>query len=340
MRRVNKTIYVTSDGYYIHCENDSLVFRKEENELVRIPVVSIEQLVIFGNTTISSFLVGFCAKHNILLTYVSSHGMYYGTFHGAISGNVLLRQKQYSIKGQPKEVDIARNIVLGKAINSRHTLIRAIKNASEDRAMNLKQAAEKIKGNIAKLEKTNNIDGLRGLEGIIAEIYFSQFDNMLKTSDSDMRFDKRSKRPPENYCNSALSLLYTLLTSNCESALNSVGLDSEFGYLHSLRPGRHSLACDLIEELMTCIVDRFVITMINRKQITGKDFEKDESGIKFKDNKISEFLNKWEEYKSEEIVHPLYKTKVQIKTIPYIQAQLLAQCVRGDIVEYPPIEWR
>jgi CRISPR-associated protein Cas1 len=340
MKRVNKTLYIINDGYYLHCESDAIVIRRDDTELMRVPAISIEQIVIMGNATVSSFLVGYCCQHNILLSYVSEFGKYYGSFLGEQNGNVLLRQKQYSLYHTSEEVCIAKNIVLGKSINSRHTLLRALKNADEGNGEKISKASEKILNLIKNLLSAETVDSIRGIEGSIADIYFGVFDNMLKVKDSKMLFVKRSRRPPENCCNAMLSLLYTFLTLNCVSALETAGLDSEFGYLHALRSGRHSLACDLVEEFRSAMVDRFVITMINRKQVSYDDFENDESGIHFKKNKMNKFLQEWEKYKSEEVEHPIFKTKVPIKVFPYIQAQLLAQTIRGDISEYPPAEWR
>lgn len=340
MRQINKTIYVLNDDYYIHCENEALVFRKKNEEICRIPSLGIEQIIIFGNTTVSSYLIGYCCKHNILLSYVTKYGNYQGSFYGEMNGNVLLRKKQYSLFNTDQERQIAKNIVLGKAINSRHTLLRAAKNAKEEEKSAINIACDKIRELIEKVIMADSISSIRGLEGVIADIYFAQFDKMIKTNDSTMLFVKRSRKPPLNNCNAALSLLYTLATLNCVSAIECAGLDSEFGFLHALRSGRHSLACDLVEEFRSCMVDRYVIKMINLRKITSNDFENDGSGIRFKEKKLNEFLNEWEDYKSQELEHPLYKKKIQIKAIPYIQAQLLAENIRGDISEYPPIEWR
>lgn len=340
MRRVNKTIYVLNDGYYIHCQNDALVFELKDEEKVRIPAIGIEQIVIFGNTTISTYLMGYCCKKNILLSYISTYGNYYGSFCGEKNGNVLLRQKQYLMKDTKREIDFVKNIVLGKAINSRYTILRSKKNASVENNKVLEKISNQILDMINKIPNQDNVNSVRGIEGKIADLYFSVFDNMLKTKEESMCFIRRSKRPPENNCNAALSLLYTLLMSNCVSAIETAGIDAEFGYLHSLRSGRHSLACDLAEEFRSCIVDRFLISEINLKKITSKDFVEDEGGIRFKDKSVSKFLNRWEEYKKTEIVHPLYKKKMEIKVVPYVQAQLIAEYIRGDIEEYPPIEWR
>lgn len=232
-------------------------------------------------------------------------------------------------------------MILGKFINCKHVLQRASRDSIDiNKKSHLIDAINKIDSNIKLLKDLDNIDSIRGLEGAVATIYFNVFDDMLKTDNEKMFFIKRSKRPPENNCNALLSLFYTLLTLNITSALEVYGLDSSLGYMHTLRPGRASLSLDLIEELRSPIVDKFVINLINLKQISDKDFENKEEGIKLKENSLKKVLNLWEQYKENEVYYSLYKTKVKIKNIPYLQAQLLAQTIRGDIKQYPPFKWK
>lgn len=340
MRRINKTIYITSDDLYIHCDHDALVLMKDKSIVTRVPVTAIEQIVVFGSATISSYVIKFCNENHILMTYVSEYGSLYGNIFGTWYGNVDLRDKQYRLKDCGRDVCLVRNILLGKFNNSRNVIMRCAKDASDENADVLYQLAGRLSNHISKLPELQSIEELRIAEANAASEYFSVFDNMLKSQDASMSFVKRSRRPPENNCNAILSLLYTLLTIDCAAALAAYGLDVYKGYLHSVRAGRKSLACDLVEEFRACIVDKFVITLINRKQLSGNDFQRDASGIKLKHASLQRVLQEWEKYKAKEIMHPLYQKKYEQKVLPYLQSQLLAQYIRGDILEYPPFIWK
>ena len=215
----------------------------------------------------------------------------------------------------------------------------ASRDAAETNKSRIDNALEKIKGLIEELRKADTIDRIRGLEGTISQIYFGTFDYMLKTQDLSMQFEKRSRRPPENNVNAMLSLLYTLLTLNCVAALETFGLDSYMGYLHELHPGRESLAMDLVEEFRAPLVDRFVLTLINRKQIKGEDFERTLNGVMIREKSRKVLLELWEKEKENNVFFPLYKKSVPKKVLPYLQAQLMSQYIRGDIEEYPPWIW-
>lgn len=341
MKQINKVIYIINDNTYLHCQVDAIVIEIDNEEKLRIPVNIIEQIIIFGNTTISSALLKLCNSNNIIISYVSTYGNFLGRFYGKTNGNIFLRKKQYDLINTEKGINIAKNMILGKVINSKNVLLRvsrdSVNNIKKD---NILKAIEKIKIESKKLKLCNNIDSIRGIEGNIASIYFGVFDDMLKIDDESMLFKKRSKRPPENNCNALLSLLYTLFTINITSALESFGLDSSCGFMHSLKSGRASLSLDLIEEFRAPIIDKFIITIINRKQITSIDFENKNEGIVLKESSLKKMLKLWEDYKETEINYSLYNQKIKIKMISYLQAQLLAQTIREDIEQYPPFKWR
>lgn len=347
MIQVKKVLYILNPNTYIHCENDVFeVITKmidsdgvESKKAVNVPALTIEQIVIFGPAIVSDFLVGYCSKHKIPISYVSQYGVYYGRMCGKNVGNVLLRRKQYQMYDSSEKLAIAKNIVLGKAINQKNLLEYMAKSIEERTSQKLSQASQIISGMLGDIAAAKTVDEVRGLEGSIASNYFDQFDNMIKQKSTGMEFEKRSKRPPENNCNALLSFLYTMLTLNCTAALESFGLDSAVGYLHELHPGRDSLSCDLIEEFRAPFVDRFVLTLINRKQVTQKDFESVSGNIQLKEMAKRKILTEWENSKNEKVSFPLYKKDVQRKLIPYLQAQLLAQYIRGDIPEYPPYIW-
>lgn len=276
-----------------------------------------------------------CSKHHILISYISSYGTYYGSFIGSETGNVLLRKKQFDMIGSDAAVDYVRNLIGAKLYNS--VWLLSYFGHHNDNKDAIRTVIARLRFNIDKLRDMTDIDDMRILEANSASEYFSVFDLLLKTDDINMSFNKRTKRPPLNNTNALLSFLYTIATNFCCSALLCRGLDPECGYLHTLRSGRNSLACDLIEEFRACIIDRFVISIINRKEIVSTDFEHGNDGIRLIDTARKKLLQKWEIYLDSTFVqHRLYDKKLSLRVLFYEQAQLLAQYIRGDISKYPP----
>lgn len=309
-------------------------------EKTRIPAHTIEAIICLCNTTVSTPFIGFCGENGIALSFHSDNGKFYGRIYGSVSGNVLLRKKQYEWIDSHESAEVVRNIILGKIVNSRNMLTRAARNTTEEKALILKEQAEKLLEQENDLEGAKTIDSIRGIEGAAAAVYFRAFDAMLKTDESEMMFEKRSRRPPENRVNALLSFAYMLLKNDTQSALESVGIDPAAGYLHTLRPGRPSMALDLMEELRAPLCDRFVISLINLKQITASDFDAEGIEYKLKDKARRKVIQEWQLRKKETITHPYLKEKIPIGLIPYCQAMLLARHFRGDIDGYPPIIWR
>lgn len=340
MINVNKVLYILQDNIYISCEHDSFVIKMNDVEKQRVPVTIIQQIIVFGNATVSAYLIGYCSEHSIMVSYVSSFGDYYGGLRGKSVGNILLRQKQYRLYDNADEkLRLVKNIVLVKGENQKSLLAATLASANEEDAQSLSNAISKISDILGLLHDLPDVGAVRGTEGSIASIYFSVFDHMIKIRNTGMCFEKRSKRPPENNCNAIMSFLYVMLTLNCVSAVECFGLDSYMGYLHELRPGRESLACDLVEEFRAPIVDRFVIRLINRKQITERDFESQEGDIRLSDDGKKKILQLWEAEKETKVLFPLYQKNVPIKLLPYLQAQLLSEYIRGDLPDYPPYIW-
>lgn len=340
MKQLGNVLYILTEGSYLHCENRSICVMVGGTEKTRIPAHTIEAIVCLCNTTVSTPFIGFCGENGIALSFHSDNGKFYGRIYGSVSGNVLLRKKQYDRIGSLESAEIVRNIILGKIVNSRNVLTRAARNTAEEKALILKEQAEKLLEQENNLEYAKTTDSIRGIEGAAAAIYFRAFDSMLKTEESEMLFEKRSRRPPENRVNALLSFVYMLLKNDTQSALESVGIDPAAGYLHTLRPGRPSMALDLMEELRAPLCDRFVITLINLKQITASDFDTDSTEFKLKDKARRKVIQEWQLRKKEIITHPYLKEKIPIGLIPYCQAMLLAQHFRGDIDGYPPFIWR
>lgn len=340
MKQLGNVLYILTEGSYLHCENKSICVMVGGTEKTRIPAHTIEAIICLCNTTVSTPFIGFCGENGIALSFHSDNGKFYGRIYGSVSGNVLLRKKQYEWIGSHESAEVVRNIILGKIVNSRNMLTRAARNTTEEKALILKEQAEKLLEQENDLEGAKTIDSIRGIEGAAAAVYFRAFDAMLKTDESEMMFEKRSRRPPENRVNALLSFAYMLLKNDTQSALESVGIDPAAGYLHTLRPGRPSMALDLMEELRAPLCDRFVISLINLKQITASDFDAEGIEYKLKDKARRKVIQEWQLRKKETITHPYLKEKIPIGLIPYCQAMLLARHFRGDIDGYPPIIWR
>lgn len=340
MKKLGNVLYIMTEGSYLHCDNGTISVRIGGSEKVRIPAHTIEAIICLCNTTVSTPFIGFCGENGISLSFHSDNGKFYGRIYGPVNGNVLLRKKQYQLIGSDQSADIVRNILCGKILNSRNFLLKAARGTDEDKAERIKKAAQMLLEQADLLENSADIDSMRGIEGAAASIYFQVFDDLLKTDEADMLFEKRSRRPPENRVNALLSFTYMLLKNDMQSALESAGLDPAAGYLHTLRPGRPSLALDIMEELRSPLCDRFVISLINLKQIQSNDFSVDGGVYKLDDASRKTVIREWQERKKEMITHPFLKEKIQIGLIPYCQAMLLARYLRGDLDGYPPYVWR
>lgn len=342
MKKLKNVLYVLTPNSYLFCENEAVAIKIGGEEKARIPSHTIESILCFGNTTVSTPFIRFCSERNIGLAFLSDYGRFYGRIYGAVSGNVLLRKGQYDALNQDNlSSQIAKSILFGKFANSRMVLMKAAREHTDENAKaKLSTAADKI-ANCAKiLESLNDINAMRGLEGTVASEYFSVFDNMLRTPDTNMRFERRSHHPPENEVNALLSFLYMLLKNDVQSALECVGLDPAAGFLHTLRPGRPSLALDLMEELRSPLCDRMAISLINLRQIKSDDFEKANGQYILSDKARRVVIDQWQKRKKEEIFHPFFEQKIAIGLIPFAQSQLFARVIREDLDEYPAYFWR
>lgn len=339
MIQIKRVLYILSDNTYIHVDNNVLEIIVGEEIKQRIPPNTIEQIIVFGNTTVSNRLIKYCNDNKIFVSYVSEYGSYYGRIQGKTTGNILLRRNQYAYEqNEDKKIDICKQLILGKTLNQINVL-KYYKSSSNCPA-DIDNAIDNIKNIAANMQQNNiSIQSLRGIEGNIASEYFSVFDLLLKTKDADMKFVRRSTRPPENNCNALLSFMYTMMNLNCIAACECFGLDSYLGYLHAPHPGRESLANDIIEEFRASIVDRFVVSLINLNKINSSDFNTGVDGIKLTDNARRKVLSEWETYKGNAVKFSLYNKPVPIKVLPYLQAQLFAQFIRGDIPNYVPYVW-
>ncbi|MFQ7320140.1 MAG: type I-C CRISPR-associated endonuclease Cas1c [Faecalibacterium sp.] len=339
MKKLLNTLYLLTPNSYLFCRNETIAVKVGGVEKNAVPAKDIEAIVCFGQMTVSTPLLEFCGKRGISVTFLSPQGHYCGRFYGPLSGNVLLRKKQYeSINQVGFSNQLVRDILFGKIRNSKMVLLRAARKQSGD-AVSLTQAVNQLSDLAAQLESCDCIDSMRGIEGAAATIYFSRFDTMLH-SPAGFRFESRSRRPPRNEVNAVLSFVYTLLTREISSALETVGLDPAAGYLHTLRPGRPSFALDLIEELRAPLCDRFTLSLFNLGQLGEKDFNSDSEAVFLNDRGRRTVLTSWQKRKMETVQHPFLQEKIPVGMIPYAQAMLFARVIRGDLDRYPPFVWR
>lgn len=344
MRRQLNTVYVTSDGAWLRKDGENLVMEIEQREKARLPIHLLDGIVCIGRVMVSPPLLGFCCERGITVSFLSRNGRFLARVEGPVSGNVLLRKEQYRRSDLAQaSADIARNILIGKIHNQRTLLGRGARDHENESAedSSLREAVRLIRRQLARVGQLNELDALRGVEGEAARTYFSVFDRLLRIDDSELRFNGRSRRPPADPVNALLSFLYTLLTHDYRSALESVGLDPAVGFLHRDRPGRPSLALDLSEELRPVLADRLALTLINRRQISMKSFRRFDNGaVLLNDDGRRTVLTAFQERKRDPLNHPFLDEKIPMGMIPYAQAQLLSRHLRGDLDGYPPFLWK
>lgn len=341
MKKLGNVLYILTPQSYLYCQNETIAVKVGGEDKKRIPAHIVESIVCIGDTAVSSPFIGFCGKRNISLSFVSDYGEFYGRIYGAVSGNVLLRKRQYQyVDDKNKSGEIVRNIVYAKLINSRYIIRRYERQSEGQQKDRLKNAADHLTEIAHMLAGEESVDKMRGLEGAAATVYFKVFDDMLKSESPRMCFEKRTRRPPENRVNALLSFLYMLLKNDMQTGLECVGLDPAAGFLHTLRPGRASLALDLMEEMRAPLCDRMAISMIHLGQIGEDDFHDDAEGIKLSDKARRKVLDEWQNRKKEQIMHPFLNEHIEIGLIPYVQAQMLARYIRNDLDAYPSFVWR
>lgn len=344
MKKLLNTLFVTSEKAYLTLEGENIVVLNEKVELGRYPLHILQSIVCFSYAGASPALMGACTERNIGISFCTPRGKFLARVANQSNGNVLLRKKQYQVSCDLSEsCKIAKLMILGKVFNCRQSIQRTIRdNALRIDTSNLKNTSAFLKESLSSIYEVKDLDSLRGIEGNCANQYFNCFDLMLLNPDKEIfSFNKRNRRPPMDPVNALLSFSYSLLANDCASSLEAIGLDSYVGFLHRDKPGRNSLALDLMEELRPCVADRFVLTLINNKVVSKSDFDYLDSGAVFLNEKGRRvFLAKWQDRKQDEIVHPYLKEKVKWGMIPYVQALLLSRVLRGDLSEYPPFFWR
>lgn len=342
MRKLLNTLYVAVPDSYLSRDGENLVVKMEERDPFRLPIHNLESIVTHGRAGASPALMQLCAERGVALSFLDENGRFLASVHGRTSGNVLLRRKQYRMADNQDAVQLARRMVFAKIANSRTVLKRGLRDhAQAIDAGKVEKEADFLKRYLTRVLKVETLDDLRGVEGEAARRYFSALDELILGDKSQFFLRGRNRRPPLDRMNALLSYLYTLLRVDMESALATVGLDPAVGFLHRDRPGRQSLALDLMEELRPCLVDRLVLSLVNRKQVQASQFLIEENGaVLLKSDLKTQVISAWQERKREEVQHPYLAEKIPIGLLPYAQALLLARTIRGDLAEYPPFLWR
>ena len=343
MRKLKNTLYITSPEAYLSLEGENIVILLGDKVSSRVPLHNIEGIVTTGFKGASPALMGKCASEGIDLCFLSGSGRFLARIEGRTQGNVLLRREQFRIADDEKSsLDYARSFLIGKFYNSRSVLERSVRDYPlRLDTEKIKEISARINDSVKKARICTDTDILRGIEGECASRYFSVFDDLILQQKEDFKFETRNKRPPLDNVNAMLSFAYVLLAEMCVSALEAVGLDPYVGFMHTDRPGRKSLALDLMEELRSIYADRFVLTLINKKIISAKGFIQSENGsVRMDDPTRRLFLAEWQKRKTEMITHPFLKEKVEWGVVPYTQALLLARTIRGDLDAYPPFLWK
>lgn len=336
MRKLLNTVYITNEQTYLSLDGENLVCRIDGEEKLRIPFDNVENIVCFNYLGCSPALMGKCVEKIIPINFVSPQGKFLAKVCGETKGNVFLRVSQVE-KFQKNAVELTANTMAAKFSNTRQLIKRTLHdNAALRQDHDIEDALETLMLGIEKVSKAESVEEIIGIEGSCAQKYFSIFDKLITVDNSPFEFNLRTKRPPLDPVNAMLSLIYTLMTAECASALETVGLDSYIGFCHKLKSGRNSLACDLVEEFR-CIVERFVLSMINLKIVGEKDFDRQISGAVWLNNEgRKKVLARWQEKKRSEIMHPHLKQKIPLGLLPYVQSNLLAKYVRGETEGYFP----
>ena len=343
MKKLLNTLYIFSDNVYLSLDGENIVIKREDEKDARVPLHNLESVYVFNFVGVSPRLMNKCTEQNINIVFLTPYGKFLARVEGRIKGNVYLRREQFRIADNYKiGIEYSKNFILGKVYNSKWVIERGIRDHSMRIDVNqAKETSQKLSTHMKNIGEINSFDTLRGVEGSAAETYFSSLDQLILNQRETFYFNERNRRPPKDPFNAVLSLLYTLLANDVASALETVGLDPYVGFMHVDRPGRPSLALDLMEEFRSVMVDRLALSLVNLKIISGKGFNITDVGSVVMDDETRKVICKnWQDKKQEVITHPYIKEKIQWGMVPFVQAQLLARTIRGDLEEYPPFLWK
>ena len=346
MRRHLNTLYVTTPDAWLHKDGENVVVKVEGTERLRVPIHLLGGVVCFGSVGLTPALMGHCAERAVCVSLLSRTGRFLARVEGPVSGNVLLRRTQYrAADDRAMTAAVASHVVTGKLHNQRAVVRRALRDHGAKQppewCRRLGHCEARLRNAARRSAKCRDTDAVRGIEGEGARAYYAVFGDLVRSNDAAFAFGKRSRRPPLDPMNALLSFLYTLLVHDCRSALETVGLDSAVGFLHRERPGRPSLALDMMEELRPVLADRIALSLVNRRQLAGRDFETAASGaVSMREDARKKVLVAFQDRKRDEITHPFLGEKTTVGLLPFVQANLLARHLRGDMTGYPPFLWR
>ena len=343
-RQILNTLYVMTQNAYLHLENDTVRVDVERVKKLQVPLHHLGSVVCLGNIMLSPALMHRCADEGISLVLLDHNGRFKARLEGAVSGNILLRQAQHSRAAEEKfALEMAQAMIAGKLRNARQVLLRGAREAEDVQdGKTLSDAAESLAISVRNLPLAASLDVIRGIEGDAAKVYFGALPSLVrKNAREHFTMDGRTRRPPRDRFNALISFLYSMVMNDCRSALESVGLDPQLGFLHAVRPGRAALALDLMEEFRAILADRLALTLINRGQISASDFAEREGGaVLLEGDARRTVVTAYQERKQEEIMHPLLETKVPIGLLPLLQARFMARTLRGDMEGYLPFLYR
>lgn len=343
MRPLKNTLFVQTQGAWLNKQGENVVMNIDYEVKGRVPIHKLDAIVCFGQISISPALMAHCTDNGITITHLNQYGKFQARIEGAVSGNVLLRREQYRMSEDSERTQlICHSIILGKVHNQRQVIRRYLRDYKQQLDAQvieqLENAQVRLGNGLNKILTTQTLPDLLGREGEMAATYFSVFPQFIRNA--DFHFPKRTRNPPTDMVNALLSFTYTLMTHDCRSALETVGLDPACGFFHQLRPGRPSLALDLVEEFRP-MVDRFVLSLINKKQLGKSDFKTEPNGaVWLKDNARQTFFKAWHDRKQQTIYHEWFEETVPFGLLPHLQATILARHVRGDIDAYIPFLWK
>ncbi len=343
MKQLLNTLFVTAQGAYLAKTGETVEVHHEQQVKMQLPIHNLGGIVCFGNVTCSPFLLGLCGERNVAVSFLTEYGKFLARVQGPVNGNVLLRKEQYRRSDDiTASAEIARAIVMAKIANCRVVLQRTLRDRPQsENNTDVQNAINLLGHHLEVLKIPAPLDAIRGIEGMAANIYFDHFDHLISANKSAFAFTGRSRRPPLDNINALLSFLYTLLMHDVTAALESVGLDPAVGFLHRDRPGRPSLALDLMEESRPFLADRLALSLVNRQQVKPEGFHQTETGaVTMNDETRKTVLVAWQKRKQEQLTHPFIQETIEIGLIPYVQALLLARHLRGDLDGYPPFFWK
>lgn len=344
MKHVRNTLYMTLEGAYLHKDGEAITVRKDREKVAQFPLHAIGEIVCFGfGIGVSPQLTEHCAREGVTVSYLNGNGRFMARLTGPVHGNVLLRREQYRIAdADVRALEIARCCVAAKIQNQRGTLFRFARNHPDNsRIGEIQITLNRMDNCLTMSRSVNSMESLRGVEGDAAQAYFSVFDSMVLVPDEEFRFRNRSRRPPTDRINALLSFVYSILALDMRSALESVGLDPYVGYLHVDRPGRPSLALDLMEEFRSPFADRLVLGLVNLRQVGHDDFiVQPSTEVEMTTETRKLVLAAIQKRKREIIRHPFLDEDLDIGLCFLAQARLLARHIRGDLDFYPAFLWR